>query len=145
MPAQHQSRLADLTSDPDGRLNRLPATCRTCCVEACLINCYLGDSDIYVHESCCLGVQRHLPTCMKRRKRQDSPETYMQQIWYLISLTEPVKKESGSCAEAKTEESAILILARNGHHQNLSKRRDTELLDILSRRWDVHILIPFRR
>jgi hypothetical protein len=27
----------------------------------------------------------------------------------------------------------------------VSKRRDVELLDILSRRWDVHILIPFRR
>jgi hypothetical protein len=27
----------------------------------------------------------------------------------------------------------------------LSKRRDAELLDILSRWWDVHILIPFRR
>ena len=26
-----------------------------------------------------------------------------------------------------------------------SKRRDAELLDILSRRWDVHMLIPFRR
>jgi hypothetical protein len=23
---------------------------------------------------------------MKRRKRQDGPETYMQQIWYLISV-----------------------------------------------------------
>jgi hypothetical protein len=49
--------------------------------------CYLRNSGLYVHESCCLGVQRHLPTYMKRRKRQDGPETYMQQIWYLISVT----------------------------------------------------------
>jgi hypothetical protein len=27
----------------------------------------------------------------------------------------------------------------------VSRRRDAELLDILSRRWDIHILIPFRR
>jgi hypothetical protein len=63
------------------------STQESCCVEACLIDCYLRNSDIYVHESCCLGVQRHLPTYMKRRKCQDSPETYMQQIWYLISVT----------------------------------------------------------
>jgi hypothetical protein len=62
----------------------------SCCVEACLIDRYLRDSDIYVHESCCLGVQRHLPTYMKRRKRQDGPQTYMQQMWYLISVTRVV-------------------------------------------------------
>jgi hypothetical protein len=28
---------------------------------------------------------------MKRRKRQDDPETYMQQIWYLISVTRGVR------------------------------------------------------
>jgi hypothetical protein len=55
--------------------------------KACLIDCYLRDSNIYVHQSCCLGVQRHLPTYMKRRKRQDGPETYMQPIWYLISVS----------------------------------------------------------
>jgi hypothetical protein len=64
--------------------------------KACLIDCYLRDFDIYVHESCYLGVQRHLPTYMKRRKRQDGPETYMQQIWYLISVTPTSTSESSS-------------------------------------------------
>jgi hypothetical protein len=35
-----------------------------------------------------------------------------------------------------------LSAGRPGH---VSKWRDAELLDILSRQWDVHILIPFRR
>jgi hypothetical protein len=30
-----------------------------CCVEAECHFCYLRDSGIYVHESCCLGTQRH--------------------------------------------------------------------------------------
>src|SRR3954449_7988324 len=59
-----------------------------CCVEASCSFCYLRDSSVYVHECCCVGVQRHLPTYMKRRKCQDGPETYMQQRWCLISVTE---------------------------------------------------------
>src|SRR5271156_3886187 len=62
-----------------------------CCVEAECHFCYLRDSSVYVHESFCLGVQRHLPTYMKRRKCQDGPETYMKQIWYLISVTTILK------------------------------------------------------
>jgi hypothetical protein len=38
-----------------------------------------------------------------------------------------------------------LVLLHRHVGWNLSKWRDAELLDILSRRWDVHILIPFRR
>jgi hypothetical protein len=34
---------------------------------------------------------------------------------------------------------------RDNFGRIISKGRDAELLDILSRRWDVHILIPFRR
>jgi hypothetical protein len=49
--------------------------------------CYLRWKGACIHEGCYLGVQRHLPTYMKRIKRQDGPETYMQQIWYLISVT----------------------------------------------------------
>jgi tyrosinase len=30
-----------------------------CCVEASLIDCYLRNSGLYVHESCCLGNERH--------------------------------------------------------------------------------------
>src|SRR2546421_694451 len=66
-----------------------PMRCRPvrCNVEAEYHFCYLTDSGVYVHESCCPGVQRHLPTYMKRIKCQDGPETYMRQRWYLISVT----------------------------------------------------------
>jgi hypothetical protein len=37
-----------------------------CNVEAECHFCYLSDSSVYVHESCCLGVQRHLPTYESR-------------------------------------------------------------------------------
>jgi hypothetical protein len=46
-----------------------------CCVEACLIDCYLSDSGLYVHKSCCLGVQRHLPTYESCSRFQDGHET----------------------------------------------------------------------
>ena len=87
----HQHKPAAFTYlgilNPSVGIRKLPpGYCSPCCVEAFLIDCYLRDSDIYVHESCCLGVQRHLPTYMRRRKRQDGSETYMQQIWYLIKV-----------------------------------------------------------
>src|SRR5256714_14100433 len=68
----------------DGAMRRVLDFIGPCNVEAECHFCYLRDSGVYVHESCCLGVQRHLPTYMKRRMFQDGPETYMQQIWYLI-------------------------------------------------------------
>jgi hypothetical protein len=46
-----------------------------CCVEACLIDCYLSDSGLYVYKSCCLGVQRHLPTYESCSRFQDGHET----------------------------------------------------------------------
>ena len=53
--------------------------------------CYLRVSGIYVHENCCLGVQRHPPTYMERRRFQDGPETMFQMgvthMWYLVSVT----------------------------------------------------------
>src|SRR5271156_4047737 len=70
----------------------IPYSAQQCCVEAECHFCYLRGSSVYVHESCCLGVQRHLPTYMKRRKCQDGPETYMQQIWYVISVTSNVNR-----------------------------------------------------
>src|SRR2546423_9681792 len=76
----------------DGAMRRVLDFIGPCNVEAECHFCYLRDSGVYVHESCCLGVQRHLPTYMKRRKCQDGPETYMQQIWYLISVTENVSR-----------------------------------------------------
>jgi hypothetical protein len=52
--------------------------------------CYLRVSGIYVHENCCLGVQRHPLTYVERRRFQDGPETMFQmgvtQIWYLVSV-----------------------------------------------------------
>ena len=54
-------------------------------------SCYLRVSGIYVHENCCLGVQRHPPTYMERGRFQDGPETMFQvgvtQMWYLVSVT----------------------------------------------------------
>ena len=54
-------------------------------------SCYLRVSDVYVHENCCLGVQRHPPTYMERGTFQDGPETMFQmgmsQMWYLVSVT----------------------------------------------------------
>src|SRR2546421_8930873 len=58
-----------------------------CNVEAECPFCYLRWKDGYIHESCCLGVQRHLPTYMKRIKCQDGHDTYMRQRWYQISVT----------------------------------------------------------
>ena len=46
-----------------------------CDVEAECHFCYLSDSSVYVHESSCLGVQRHLPTYESRSGFQDGPET----------------------------------------------------------------------
>src|ERR1700733_150066 len=60
---------------------------RTCCVEASLIDCYLSDSGLYVHESCCLGVQRHLPTYESCSRFQEGHETSVRQVWCLISVT----------------------------------------------------------
>jgi hypothetical protein len=75
--------------DDNGARKSFPSSSmrKMCCVEVECHFCYLRDPSVYVHESCCLGVQRHLPTYMKRRKLQDGPVTYMQQIWYLISVT----------------------------------------------------------
>jgi hypothetical protein len=39
-----------------------------CCVEAECHFCYLRDSGVYVHESCCLGNQRHPLTYVGRRR-----------------------------------------------------------------------------
>ena len=44
--------------------------------------------EMTVHESCCVGVQRHSPTYVKRIAFQDGHETMFQvtlkQIWYLV-------------------------------------------------------------
>jgi len=39
-----------------------------CCVEAEYHFCYLRDSGVYVHESCCLDVQGHPLTYVGRRR-----------------------------------------------------------------------------
>src|ERR1700722_12746209 len=39
-----------------------------CCVEAECHFCYLRDSSVYVHESCCLGNQRHPLTYVGLRR-----------------------------------------------------------------------------
>jgi hypothetical protein len=39
-----------------------------CCVEAECHFCYLRDSGLYVHESCCPGNQRHLLTYVGCRR-----------------------------------------------------------------------------
>src|SRR5271155_5881943 len=58
-----------------------------CCVEAECHFCYLRGSSVYVHESCCLGVQRPPPTYESRRGFQDGHETYMKQMWCLFYVT----------------------------------------------------------
>jgi hypothetical protein len=50
-------------------------TGRKCCVEAECHFCYLGDSELYVHESCCPGNQRHLPTYVGCRRFWYGPLT----------------------------------------------------------------------
>src|SRR5277367_2892216 len=45
----------------------------TCCVEAECHFYYLGDSSVYVHESCCPGDQRHLPTYVGPGRLPDGP------------------------------------------------------------------------
>ena len=66
---------------------KLRRTFEMCCVETCLIDCYLKNSGLYVHESCCLGVQRHLPTYESCSGFQGGHETSMKQMWCLISVT----------------------------------------------------------
>ena|ERR1700730_11578604 len=46
-----------------------------CCVEAPCHFCYLEDSRLYVHDSCCPGNQRHLPTYVGCRRFWYSPLT----------------------------------------------------------------------
>ena len=46
-----------------------------CCVEAECHFCYLRDSSVYVHESCCLGNQRHPLTYVGRRRFWYGPLT----------------------------------------------------------------------
>ena len=46
-----------------------------CCVEAECHFCYLEDSGLYVHESCCPGNQRHLPTYVGCRRFWYGPLT----------------------------------------------------------------------
>jgi hypothetical protein len=46
-----------------------------CCVEACLIDCYLRNSGLYVHESCCLGNERHPLTYVECRRFWYGPST----------------------------------------------------------------------
>jgi hypothetical protein len=45
-----------------------------CCVEASLIDCYLRDSGLYVHESCYLGTERHPLTYVDRRRFWYGPQ-----------------------------------------------------------------------
>jgi hypothetical protein len=50
--------------------------CRVgCCVEAECHFCYLEESGLYVHESCCPGNQRHLPTYVECRRFWYGPLT----------------------------------------------------------------------
>jgi hypothetical protein len=44
-----------------------------CCGGACVYFCYLRDSGLYVHESCCPGDQRYLPTYVGCRRFWYSP------------------------------------------------------------------------
>src|ERR1700734_3006664 len=53
----------------------LPRGFIMCCVEAECPFCYLRDSNIYVHESCCLGYQRHPLTYVGRRRFWYGPLT----------------------------------------------------------------------
>ena len=46
-----------------------------CCVEAECHFCYLRDSGVYVHESCCPGNQRHPLTYVGRRRFWYGPMT----------------------------------------------------------------------
>jgi hypothetical protein len=46
-----------------------------CCVEAECHFCYLRDSGLYVHESCCPGNQHHLPTYVGYRRFWYGPLT----------------------------------------------------------------------
>jgi hypothetical protein len=48
-----------------------------CCIEACVYFCYVRDSGLYVHESCCPGNQRHLPTYVGCRRLWYGPPTNM--------------------------------------------------------------------
>src|SRR5271155_3475561 len=68
----------------------------SCNVEAECHFCYLRGSSVYVHESCCLGVQRHPPTYESRSGFQDGPETNMKQMWCLFYVTSSLCVASSS-------------------------------------------------
>src|ERR1700733_10040734 len=46
-----------------------------CCVEACLIDRYLRNSGLYVHDGCCLGYVCHPLTYVGCRRFWDGPST----------------------------------------------------------------------
>jgi hypothetical protein len=49
----------------------------------------------------------------------------------ILLISEPLPNSHAKGAEAKTEESAILLLARNGHHQNLLVIRPKSIISSL--------------
>ena len=53
--------------------DRETAQVSSCCVEACPLDCYLMDSGLYVHESCCQGNERHPLTHVGCRRFWYSP------------------------------------------------------------------------
>ena len=86
----------------------LAVSAAMCCVEACLIDCYLSDSGLYVHESCCLGVQRRLPTYESCSRFQEGHETSVKQVWCLISVTiSPTFLSYAELARRKTRDRIV--------------------------------------
>src|SRR5580700_7847827 len=55
--------------------NRMGYSLQRCCVEAECHFCYLRESSVYVHESCCLGYQRHPLTYVGPRRFRYGPRT----------------------------------------------------------------------
>jgi hypothetical protein len=69
-----------MVSVPEGTVSELLVDAKArglthCCVEAECHFCYLEDSGLYVHESCCPGNQRHLPTYVGCRRFWYGPLT----------------------------------------------------------------------
>src|SRR5271163_2499794 len=70
-----RSRPHLLTSGKRSLVNTSDGPYPHCCVEAECHFYYLRDSSVYVHESCCPGDQRHLPTYVGPGRLPDGPPT----------------------------------------------------------------------
>src|SRR5271170_5725810 len=73
-PGVH-SRLYALGASPCRDTLIQPLSHKLCCVEAECHFYYLRDSSVYVHESCCPGDLRHLPTYVGPGRLPDGPPT----------------------------------------------------------------------